>query len=152
MKLATLLEERGVPFEITTHPAAYTAQGLAAEEHVSGYAVAKPVVVKTRAGFVMCVLPACARLDLETLRHALKDDRLRLATEAEMAGVFPDCELGAEPPLGDIFGMETIMDDSLQGEESLLFQAGTHTEAVKLRRTDYVKAAHPQVESIARYW
>ncbi|MFH0982394.1 MAG: YbaK/EbsC family protein [Planctomycetota bacterium] len=151
MKLTTILEQRNIPFERTTHPAAYTAQSLAAEEHVSGYRVAKPVVVKGRQGFVMCVVPACARLDVQTLGHLLRDDTVRLAAEAEMATVFPECELGAEPPVGEPFGMETIMDDSLQDQDFLLFQAGTHTEAIKLRRQDYLELAHPRIESIARY-
>ena len=151
MDLATFLEQRGVPFERTTHPAAYTAQSLAAEEHVSGYGVAKPVVVKGKEGFRMCVVPACARLDLETVRVVLKDDGVELATEADMVEAFPDCELGAEPPIGELFGIETIMDDSLRDEDFLLFQAGTHTEAIKIRREDYEAVAHPRVESIARY-
>ena len=151
MKLVELLDQRGIPFERTTHPAAYTAQTLAAEEHVSGYRVAKPVVVKGEDGFLMCVVPACAHLDVQTLGCLLRDSGVRLATESEMAAVFPDCELGAEPPIGDIFGMETIMDDSLRDEDYLLFQSGTHTEAVKIRREDYEELAHPRVESIASY-
>ena len=151
MKLVELLDQRGIPFERTTHSAAYTAQTLAAEEHVSGYRVAKPVVVKGEDGFLMCVVPACAHLDVQTLGRLLRDSGVRLATESEMAAVFPDCELGAEPPIGDIFGMETIMDDSLRGEDYLLFQSGTHTEAVKVRREDYEELAHPRVESIASY-
>ncbi len=151
MNLATLLEQRGIPFERTNHPATYTAQRMAAEEHVSGYSVAKPVVVKGQAGFAMCALPACARLDVQTLRSVLKDDSVRLATEDEMAEVFSDCELGAEPPIGELFGIETIMDDSLRDEDYLVFQAGSHTEAVKLRREDYEEVAHPRVASIACY-
>jgi Ala-tRNA(Pro) deacylase len=151
MKLATLLERHHVPFERTIHPAAYTAQALAAEEHVSGYRVAKPVVVRTGAGFVMCALPACAKLDLDAVARVLKHAEVRLATESEMAGMFPDCELGAEPPVGDLFGMETIIDDSLQDQDYLVFQAGSHTEAVKVRRTDYLEIAHPRVASIAAY-
>ena len=151
MKLVELLDERGIPFERTTHPAAYTAQTLAAEEHVSGYRVAKPVVVKGESGFLMCVVPACARLDVQTLGRLLHDSGVRLATESEMAAVFADCDLGAEPPVGELFGMATIMDDSLRDEDHLVFQAGTHTEAVKMRREDYEELAHPRIESIASY-
>lgn len=151
MKLATLLEQRGIPFERTIHSPTYTAQGLAAEEHVSGYAVAKPVIVKSKDGFLICVVPACMHLDMEILGCVLQDDSVQLATEAEMTDKFPDCELGAEPPVGEMFGMETFMDESLRDEEYLVFQSGTHTEAIKVRRTDYEELAHPRVESIARH-
>jgi Ala-tRNA(Pro) deacylase len=151
VKLAALLEQRGIPFERTIHPAAYTAQGLAAEEHVSGHRVAKPVVLKTSSGFVMCVIPACARLDLQIVGRRLHDPGVRLATESEMADHFPDCELGAEPPVGELFGMETLMDDLLKEEEYLVFQSGTHTEAIKMRRADYEAVAHPRIAAITSY-
>lgn len=151
MKLTDLLDQRGVAYERTTHPAAYTAQTLAAEEHESGYHVAKPVVVKGRGGYVMCVVPACLRLDMDRLGRLMQDDSVRLATEDEMAAIFKDCELGAEPPVGELFGMETLMDETLKDEEFLLFQSGTHTDAVRIRREDYEKVAHPRIESVARH-
>jgi len=151
VKLATLLEQRGIHFERTIHPPTYTAQTLAAEEHESGYRVAKPVVVKGEGGFVMCVVPACARVELEAVGRLLRDKTVRLATETEMAEMFPECDLGAEPPVGELFGLPTLMDDSLQDEDFLLLQAGTHTEAIKMRREDYQEIARPRIDSIASY-
>ena len=100
MKLEQLLQERGIGYEKHKHRLTYTAQRMAAEEHVSGYDVAKPVVVKSGDTFTMCVVPACLRLDLERVAGLLKQPEVRLATEAEMESLFPDCELGAEPPVG----------------------------------------------------
>lgn len=149
MKLENLLDERGINYEKHTHPTAYTAQRLADVEHVSGYLVAKPVVVKTSAGFAMCVLPAPKHLDLEQVSHVLKDPNVRLATEEEMSRLFPDCELGAEPPIGSLFGLTTIMDEQLRKDEFLVMQSGTHTEAVKTRREDWERLCDPIIAPIA---
>ena len=150
MKLEQLLQERGIGYEKHKHRLTYTAQRMAAEEHVSGYDVAKPVVVKSGDTFTMCVVPACLRLDLERVAGVLKQPQVRLATEAEMESLFPDCELGAEPPVGTMFGMKTIMDEQLRDHEHLTMQAGTHTEAVKLRRQDWEKLCEPMVALIAQ--
>ena len=150
MKLEQFLQERGIGYEKHKHRLTYTAQRLAAEEHVSGYDVAKPVVVKSGDTFTMCVVPACGRLDLERVAGLLKQPEVRLATEAEMENQFPDCELGAEPPVGTLFGMKTIMDERLADHDFLTMQAGTHTEALKLRRQDWEKLCEPIVAPIAQ--
>lgn len=149
MTLESFLEERGIDFEPHKHPTAFTAQSLAAEEHVSGYMVAKPVVVKTTHGFAMCVLPAPKQVDLKRVGAVLHEPEVRLATEPEMAELFPDCELGAEPPVGAMFDMDTVMDAALQEDEYLVMQAGTHTEAVKMLGEDFERLCHPIVASIA---
>ena len=149
MKLEAYLQERGVGYEKHTHTTTYTAQGLAHAEHVSGYMVAKPVVVKGASGFAMFVLPAPKQLDLRRAAEILKEKNVRLATESEMADLFPDCELGAEPPVGALFDMKTVMDARLREDEFVVMQAGTHTEAVKLRRADYERLCTPTVAPIA---
>ncbi|MFQ5806067.1 MAG: aminoacyl-tRNA deacylase [Phycisphaerae bacterium] len=143
MKLEAFLQDQGVGYEKHTHTTTYTAQGLAHAEHVSGYMVAKPVIVKGAAGFAMCVLPAPKQLDLQQVAEVLNEPEVRLATEAEMAELFPDCELGAEPPVGALFDMKTVMDTRLREDEFLVMQAGTHTEAIKLRRTDWERLCKP---------
>ena len=150
MKLEQFLQERGVGYEKHQHKPTYTSQGLAAEEHISGYDVAKPVVVKTGDTFTMCVLPACCHLDLDRVADLLGCKGIRMATEAEMSELFPDCELGAEPPIGAMFGLQTIMDERLAEDQYLTMQAGTHTEAVRLRRTDWEKLCQPTVAAIAQ--
>lgn len=149
MKFEKFLEQSGVQFEKHQHPKAYTAQNLAHEEHVSGYMVAKPVIVKGDGGFAMCVLPAPKHLDLERAAKVLHEPQVRLATETEMAQMFPDCELGAEPPVGALFGIKTIMDAQLEEDEYLVMQAGTHTDAIRIRRDDWQHLCKPIVASIA---
>jgi len=149
MLLEMFLQEYNIDYEKHVHRATFTAQGLAATEHVSGYEVAKPVVVWGEHGFAMCVLPACAHLDLAKAAALLGDTRLRLASELEMAELFGDCELGAEPPFGSAYGMKMVMDESLGDDEYLTMQAGRHTEAIKLRREDWERVCTPIVGQIA---
>jgi Ala-tRNA(Pro) deacylase len=111
--------------------------------------VAKPVSVKGASDFAMCVLPAPKHLDLDRVAEVLKDTAVRLATEAEMADRFQDCELGAEPPLGSMFDMKTIMDAQLKEDEFLVMQAGTHEDAIRMRREDWERLCEPVVASIA---
>lgn len=149
MKLESFLQARGVDFEKHSHTQTFTAQDLAHTEHVSGYMVAKPVVVKGDTDFAMCVLSAPRHLDLERAAKALNEPVVRLATEAEMAEFFVDCELGAEPPVGALFGLKTIMDEQLREDEYLVMQAGTHKESITLRREDWERVTEPVVAAIA---
>jgi len=149
MQLKTYLDQKAVKYEKVPHRATYTSQELAAETHVSGYHVAKPVVVKGETSYAMCVLAACDHVDLSRAAQALHEPKVRLATEAEMRSLFPDCELGAEPPVGTIFGMKTVMDERLVRDDYLVMQAGSHTEAIKLRRQDWERLCDPIVSRIA---
>lgn len=150
MNVQTYLERNGIAYELHVHPRTYTAQGLAHAEHVSGYQIAKPVVVKSKSGFAMCVLPAPRHLDLQAAAEVLQEE-VRLATEAEMASLFPDCDLGAQPPIGPMFKLKTIMDAGLREDDHLIMQAGTHTEAVRVRRTDWEKLCSPLVANITSH-
>jgi len=145
----TFLTQKGVPFEKHAHTAAYTAQGLAQAQHVSGYMVAKPVVVRTGSGFAMCVLTAPQHLDRKRVADVLREREVRLATEDEMVRLFPGCELGAEPPIGAIFGLKTVADERLKQDEYLVMQAGTHRDSIRVRRDDWERACNPIVASIA---
>lgn len=149
MKFETVLREWKIPFEKKVHHTAFTSQELAAAEHVSGYNVAKPVLVKGEHGFAMCVLAACDRLDLKSAARVLHEGRLQLATERETKDLFPDCEPGAEPPVGRLFNMKTIMDERLAQDEFLVMQSGSHTEAVKLQRADWERLCEPIKAHIA---
>jgi len=148
MTLESFLQDHGIGYEKHTHPRTYTAQGLAHAEHVSGYMIAKPVIVKGASGYAMCVLPAPKQLDLRRAAEVLNEE-VRLASESEMGTLFPDCDLGAEPPLGALFQMKTIMDARLKEDDSLVMQAGTHTEAIKMRRADWERVCNPIVAPIA---
>lgn len=137
MSIQSYLQDQGVNYEMHTHPQTFTAQGLADAEHVTGYAVAKAVIVKGRKGFSMCVLAAPKHADLGRVAAALGEKEVRLATESEMEGIFQDCELGAEPPIGAVYGLPTLVDENLRGKEFLVIPGGTHTQAIKLRGKDY---------------
>ena len=150
MKLESLLRERGIDYEKHTHATAYTAQNLAHAEHVSGFMVAKPVIVMGASGPTMCVVPAPKHVDLKRAAEVLREPEVRLATESEMADLFPDCELGAEPPVGSLFGMKTVMDAQLKEDEFLIMQAGSHTESIKIAREDWERLCEPVAASIAR--
>jgi len=149
VKLDQLLQEEDVPFERMIHSPVYTSQLMAAADHVSGHCVAKPVLVHGDRGFTMCVVPASSRLNLSRLAQLLDEHDVRLASETEMTKVCPDSELGAEPPIGRLYGLTTVMDEALRHEEYLVFQAGSHTSSVKVRREDYERLATPVVGSIA---
>jgi Ala-tRNA(Pro) deacylase len=150
MSLETFLHERGIPCERHEHRISYTAQRLAEVEHVPGHMVAKPVIVKGQSGYAMCVLPATRHVDLARVAEVLDESEVELATEPEMAGLFPECEVGAEPPIGAIFGLRTIVDPSLMRDDELIMQAGSHTESVKMRRADWERVCRPIIAPIAQ--
>lgn len=151
MNLQSYLDEMGIRYQLSQHPLAYTAQDLAAKEHVSGTKIIKPVVVQADGQFVMCALPASYRVDLDALRDQLQADEVRLADEPSLQSLFSDCELGAEPPVGRMYGLPTLMDESLFADELVTFQAGTHTEAVTMTLADYRRLSQAEVAHFARH-
>ncbi len=149
MDLVELLEIEGVAYERHEHATTYTAQQLAATEHVPGRYVAKPVLVWADREFILCVLPAPVQVDLDAVRDALCARHVRLASEVELAGVFSDCEVGAQPPIGELFGLRTLVDYALMDDDYLVFQAGTHNVSVRLRLADFERIADPIFGAIA---
>jgi Ala-tRNA(Pro) deacylase len=151
MELERVLQAEGVAYEKTTHTTAFTAQEVAAEEHVSGDAVAKPVIVRADDRYVLCVLPASHKIDMGQLASVLEADRCELATEPEIAHLFPDVEVGAEPPLGGLYNLSTVVDIRLARREMITFAAGTHREAIRMRYEDYERLARPTVADFATH-
>jgi Ala-tRNA(Pro) deacylase len=149
MDLQSYLDRFNVRYLVTEHPVAYTAQSLAQAEHVSGYQVIKPVLVEADGQMLLCALPACDRVDLEALRDDLEVDHIRLVDEGTLREVFQGCELGAEPPIGALFGLPTIADESLLMQRKVTFQAGNHHEAVTMSMDDYRRLAQPGVGRFA---
>jgi Ala-tRNA(Pro) deacylase len=131
------------------HPPAYTAQEMAAEEHVSGKMIAKAVIVESGGKYAICALPANCKLDMRKVAKALNFKSVRLADETEMARLFPDVEVGAEPPLGNLWDLPTLVDTHLAADEEIVFQGGTHRNAVRMRYEDYFTLTHPSVADIA---
>jgi Ala-tRNA(Pro) deacylase len=151
MNVQSYLDQMGVNYRLSRHDTSYTAADLAHAEHIPGRKVIKPVVVKADGQFVMCALPASHRVDLDTLRNQLQVNECDLASEIEMAQIFPECELGAEPPIGRMFGMPTIMDESLFADDRVTFQAGTHQDAVTMSLAEYRRVAKPEVAYFGKH-
>jgi Ala-tRNA(Pro) deacylase len=143
------LDKNGIQYEVINHPLAYTAQGVAAAAHIAGRDVAKTVIVKIDGKPVMTVLPAPRRLDLQELRKVAGTENGELASEQEFAEMFPDCQPGAEPPFGNLYGIETIVSDRLGEDEKISFNAGSHTECIRLSYRDFEGLVHPKVAHIA---
>jgi Ala-tRNA(Pro) deacylase len=144
-----LLEQEKVPYEVMSHQRAFTAQAVAASLHVSGRDFAKPVIVKTQEGrMLMAVVPGPRHVDLKAL-SGLIGVPVELAHEDEMERLFPDCELGAEPPFGNLYGMPVYVDASLSSDPEIVFNAGSHSEAVRMKYADYARLVHPAVARIS---
>jgi Ala-tRNA(Pro) deacylase len=147
-RIKTHLEENKIPYCPVIHPSSYTAQGAAAVMHISGKEVAKTVVVQAGKEYCLIVLPASYHVRPGKLAHFLGCP-VRLATEAEFASLFPDCELGAMPPLGELYGLRVYVDESFAGEEEIVFNAGTHRDAIRMNYYDFVSLARPTMGSFA---
>ncbi len=151
MGVMEFLKKSKVKYKVTKHKPAYTAQHMAAEVHERGKYVAKPVVVKADGDYVMCVLPACYNIDLKALKKQLKVKKVSLAKEKELGKIFGDCELGAEPPLGNLYDMRTVMDKTLEADDHITFQGGSHEKAVQMSMKDYVKLVGPEVLEFSKH-
>ncbi len=150
-RLLQYLDENRVEYTHHTHPTAYTAREVASVEHVPAHRIAKVVVYFTENGYGMAVLPGDSMLDLQSLRTALGVSRLRLATESELADLFPDCELGAMPPFGNLFDLPVFVDGSLTTEETIAFNAGTHRDVVHMKYRDFERLVRPKVMNLSRH-
>ncbi len=142
------LEVNNVPYSLVTHPSSYTAQGAAAVMHVSGREVAKTVVVQAGRDYCLVVLPASLHVKPEKLAQVI-GRTTHLATEDEFISLFPDCELGAMPPLGELYGLTVYVDESLAADKEIIFNAGTHRDAIRMNYEDFVRLAKPIICSIA---
>ena len=148
-RLREFLESQKVPYSVHSHPQAFTALEIAALQHVKGRQLVKVVMVKTGAGFVMLALPADHRVEFAKLRAALGRDDLRLAEEAEFRDLFPECEVGAMPPFGTLYGVPVYLDRTLRSEEDIVFNAGTHTLTARMALRDYLALVEPGVIDFA---
>lgn len=147
-KVHDFLDRHDVPYHATTHARAVDAQRLAAAEGVSGDDVAKPVLLSVRGQLAMLVLPASEQVDLQRASDALGHNEVRLATEEEFVSVFDDCEAGAEPPFGNLYGIPTFMDQSLRTRHQLVCRDGSHTRSIRIAVADYVRLVKPEVVDV----
>ena len=149
-KLRVFLEENRAEYTHTVHPLAYTAREVASAEHLPNREVAKTVIVFGDEGYHMVVVPANRLVDFQEVRLTLGFTHARLATEEEVGRLFPDCELGAMPPFGILYGMPVYLDSSLAAEETIAFNGGTHCDEVHMHTDEYRALAKPTVVSLAR--
>jgi Ala-tRNA(Pro) deacylase len=144
-KLKAFLDENDVRYVTLKHSRAYTAQELAAKTHISGKEVAKTVIVKVDGKLAMMVLPASYRVDFKLLKQLFGTQQVTLATEAEFEYFFPDCEVGAMPPFGNLYDMEVYVAESLAEDYQIAFNNGSHTEMIKMSYEDFERLVQPIV-------
>jgi Ala-tRNA(Pro) deacylase len=144
-RLKELLDRNGVHYESIVHLPAYTAQGIAAMTHISGKELAKTVVVKLDGSLGLAVLPASHRVDLRLLQAASGAGTVAVASEAEFKDAFPGCETGAMPPFGSLYGLPVLVDEIVTHDREIVFNAGSHTELVRLGYEDFARLERPKV-------
>ena len=148
-RLENYLRENQVPFEEHHHPRAVTAQEVAASEHVPVRMLAKTVMVLADGEIAMLALPAPYQVDLEKAAAALGVDEVRLAEEEEFEDSFPDCEVGAMPPFGNLYGVPVYVEKTLAEDETMVFRSGTHTETMSVSYSDFERLVEPTVAQFA---
>lgn len=144
-KVKAFLDTHNVKYVVISHSKAYTAQGIAAIAHISGKELAKTVIVKLDGALGMAVLPASYQVGLDALRRRIGVREAVLATESEFKRHFPDCETGAMPPFGNLYGIPVYVDESLTEDHEIAFNAGSHYELIKMAYADFERLVKPEV-------
>ena len=150
-RLESYLRDNKVPFQVVHHPLAYTAQEIAAAEHIPGKKLAKVVMVVADDKLAMLALPAPAHVSIDKAAALLSASQVRLAREEEFAAAFPDCEVGAMPPFGNLYDVPVYVDKTLAEDEEIVFQAGTHTDTIAMSYKDYERLVQPRVGDFAHH-
>jgi len=147
--LTEYLDKHGVRYSVVTHSPAFTAQGVAALSHTPGRNLAKSVVVKLDGKMALVVLPASFQIDLDLLRKATKATLVELASEREFKDRFPECETGAMPPFGNLYGLDVIADEMLANDTEIAFNACSHRDLIRLPWRDFERLAEPKLARFA---
>lgn len=149
-RLVEYLEENKVWYVPMSHPRAYTAQEIAAAQHIPGREMAKTIIFKADQDFVMIVVPATQRIDLSIVRLELPYREIVFATEDEFAWLFPDSEVGAMPPFGNLYNLPVYVDKTLSRDKEIVFNAGTHADTIRMKYEDFVSLVKPQIVDLSR--
>ena len=144
-ELRSYLDERHIDYTLINHSLSYTAQETAQSAHIPGREIAKTVVVRIDGTAAMVVQPATSKVHLGKLKKLTGAENVSLADERDLGELFPDCELGAMPPFGNLYGMHVYVGESLTHDEEIAFNAGSHTELIKLTYQDFESLVHPEV-------
>lgn len=142
-KLKAMLDEAKIPYEVYNHALAYTAQEIAARQHVPGNELAKVVMIEADEQLVMGVVRGNDKINLHVVEDSLNVRHARLASEDEFISRFPECEIGAMPPFGNLFGLKVYVDPALAKDEFIYFNAGNHVQTVRLKYQDFARLAQP---------
>jgi len=148
-RLKAFLDANGIGYEIIPHPTAYTSAALGAVTHTPGKEIAKTVVVTVDGVLAMVVVPGSKHVNLRALKSALGAREVAIAAEDEFAHVFPDCEVGAMPPFGTLYGLSVYVDEVLTHDHEIAFNAGTHRELMRLKYDDFAQLTQPEVLNVA---
>ena len=144
-KLKEFLDGNNIKYVSIRHSSAYTAQEIAASAHISGKEFAKTVMIKIDGKMAMAVLPASYQVDFSKLEEIFGTKKVSMASEAEFKYAFPDCEVGAMPPFGNLYDMEVFVAETLAEDEEIGFNAGSHTEMIKMKYEDFARLVQPHV-------
>ena len=148
-KLKEFLDKENVKYVSIKHSSAYTAQEIAASAHIPGKELAKTVMVKINGKIAMAVLPGSYKIDIKMLKEITGTDNVRLADETEFKDKFPDCEVGAMPPFGNLYNIDVYAAQSLEDDEEIVFNACSHTELIKLSFKDFKRLVNPKITEFA---
>ena len=144
-KLKEFLDKENIKYVSIVHSTAYTAQEVAASAHITGRELAKTVIVQLDGEMAMAVLPANRKIILQDLREVTGSDQVKFVAEEDFKKRFPDCETGAMPPFGNLYGMEVFVSEQLAEDDHIAFNAGTHTEVMRLAYPDFARLVKPKV-------
>jgi len=150
-RLEEYLHTTGAHFEHHVHPTAFTARQTADLMHVPSSEMAKCVVVKADGRLILAVVPSDQKVDVPHLQFVTRAANIGLATESEFAEAFPTCELGAMPPFGNIFGIATYCDTSLQNHDSIEFNAGTHQDSIRMAFDEFKRFGRPTMIDLVQH-
>lgn len=150
-QLQAFLQESGVKYTATKHAVVYTAQEIAAAQHVPGRQLAKCVLVKTDRGPVLAVLPAIHLIALKKLKTLLGTKTLTIGKETDIKTLFPDVEVGAMSPFGNLYGVPVVVDRVLEESGEIVFNAGSHTDTITMRYQDFARLAKPSVGAFGQH-
>ncbi|MBA7596670.1 YbaK/EbsC family protein [candidate division WOR-3 bacterium] len=144
-KLRDFLDSHSIKYVTISHSQAYTAQEIASSAHIPGKELAKTVMIKIDGKMAMAVLPASYKVDFDLLKKTIGASKVELASEKEFQDIFPECDVGAMPPFGNLYGMEVFAAESLSEDEEITFNAGSHTELIRLAYKDFERLVKPKV-------
>jgi Ala-tRNA(Pro) deacylase len=147
-KLTSYLDSHNIKYTVITHSQAFAAREIAATAHIPGKELAKTVIARVDGKLVMAVVPASDMVDFRLLKDAVGAKAAQLAGEDEFRYRFPECELGAMPPFGNLYDMEVLVADDLAEDEEIAFNAGSHRELVKMAYKDFAQLVQPKLVKI----